>query len=147
MENAVRNDVFVKDEIVIPEHEIIIITSRSGGAGGQHVNKTESRVTIRWNVKTTSVLTDEQKDRVCKNLQSKLTNEGELVIHCSSERSQSQNKEIALKRLAEEVKRGLYIPKKRIPTKVPKAVKEARLQGKKRRGMIKKDRDKKYHDE
>jgi ribosome-associated protein len=143
----VRNDVFINDEIVIPDYEIEITTSRAGGPGGQHVNKTESRITIRWNVKTTTVLTEEQKERVLKNLQTRLTSDGDLIIHCGTARSQVQNKEMALDRLAQEVRKGLHVPKKRMATRVPKSVKEARLQEKKRRSMIKKDRGKKHHDE
>jgi ribosome-associated protein len=142
-----KNDVHVKNGITIPEHELEITTSRSGGAGGQHVNKTDTRITIRWNVKTTSVLSEEQKNRVLQNLQSRLTTEGELIIHNSESRSQQQNKEMALAQLVQIVRKALHVPKKRMKTRTPHAVKEARLESKTHRGKVKKMRSKKTHEE
>lgn len=133
----------IKNGIAIPENELKITASRSGGAGGQHVNKTETKITIHWNVKNTTALNDIQKDRVLKNLENKLTTDGEIVIHNSESRSQQQNKENALKNLAKLISKALYIPKKRIKTKVPKHIKEKRIQSKKQRGEIKKMRSKK----
>lgn len=142
-----KNDIPVKNGIVIPAHELEFTTSRSGGAGGQHVNKTDTRVTVRWSVPQTAVLTDEQKQRVMQNLRSRLTDEGELVISNSASRSQLQNKEAACATLAQEVGRALYVPKKRMKTRVSKTAKETRLREKSRRGEIKKMRSQKYRDE
>lgn len=135
-------DVHVKNGITIPEHELEITTSRSGGAGGQHVNKTDTRITVRWNVKNTTALTEEQKMRVLQNLEHKLTTEGDLIIHSSESRSQHQNKELALKNLAAIVRKALFVPKKRMATTVSKSTKEKRLHSKKRHGEIKKMRGK-----
>ena len=137
-------DILIKSGIEIPYHELEITTSRSGGPGGQHVNKTETRITIRWNAKETSALSEQLKERVLKNLASRLTTEGYLIIHNSESRSQLQNKKNALAHLAEIVRKALLVPKKRIKTKVPKKAKEKRLQEKKRRGDIKKQRRKKF---
>lgn len=137
----------VKNGISIPEHELEITTSRAGGAGGQHVNKTDSRITVRWNIKNTSALSDEQKARVLQNLAHKLTAEGDLIVHNSESRSQHQNKENAFRQLAKEIAKALYVPKKRIATKVSKSTKERRLVGKKRHGEIKKMRSTKSYDE
>lgn len=142
-----KNDVPTKNGIVIPACELEVTTSRSGGAGGQHVNKTDTRVTIRWNVKNTNVLTDEQKERVLNNLQSRLTSDGDLIVHNSVSRSQQQNKQNALEQLAHLVRKALYVPKKRMATKVSKGAKESRLQSKALRGKIKKMRGKKVFDD
>lgn len=134
----------IKNGIVIPEHELEISTSKSGGAGGQHVNKTESRVTIRWNAKNTQALTEDQKNILLKNLENKLTLEGDLVVSNSETRSQVQNKENALLKLAFEIKKALYVPKVRMKTKVPKKAIEKRLKFKKLHGEVKKMRSKKF---
>lgn len=138
--------VHIKNGIVIPDHELEITTSRSSGAGGQHVNKTDTRVTIRWNVQKTIALNDVQKARVLENLSSKLTSEGALIISNSASRSQQKNKEYALDNLVKTIRKALYVPKKRTVTQIPKAVKEARRQEKSYRGTIKKLRSKKSFD-
>jgi len=135
-----NNGVFVKEGIIIPYHELEITTSRSGGSGGQHVNKTDSRITVRWNIKNTFVFTEENKTLLLKNLYSRLTNDGDLIINSSQSRSQQQNRDVALAQLAYLVRKALYVPKKRIATGVSKAKKEARLESKARRSTIKKMR-------
>lgn len=141
-----KEDVPIKNGIVIPAHELEITSSRAGGPGGQHVNKTSTRISIRWNVKTTSALNDEQKERVLQKLQSHLTTEGDFIIHSSESRSQLQNKKIALQHLAEQIRKALIIPKKRVATKVSKTAKEKRLKVKTERSKIKQLRSKKFND-
>ncbi len=142
-----KDDVPVKNGVVIPGHELEITASRAGGPGGQHVNKTSTRITVRWNVKQTQALNDEQKDRVLEKLQSILTSDGYLAVYYGASRSQQQNKKMALTLLADKVRRALHVPKKRIKVRVPKAVKEARLRAKKQRGEIKKMRRKKIQND
>ena len=137
-----KNDLFIKNGITIPEQELEITTSRSGGAGGQHVNKTDTRITIRWNVNTTTALTDEQKNYLLERLQTRITSEGDLIVHNSESRSQLQNKKNALNNLAATIRNGLAVQKKRVATKVPKALKEARLKSKSHRSKIKQMRSK-----
>jgi len=144
---VMKNDLPIKNGMVIPGYEIEVTASRAGGPGGQHVNKSDTRITVRWNVKNTRALNENQKERVLQNLQSRLTSDGDLIIHDSSSRSQQQNKKNALTRLAQAVRKALYVPKKRMATRVSKAVKEARLREKKRRGKIKKMRSKKIQDD
>lgn len=131
----------------IPESEIEITASRSGGPGGQHVNKTSTRITLRWNVQKSTALTPEQKERAVAYLNTRLTTEGDLIIHNSSTRSQMRNKEAALHELYALVQKALYIPKKRVKTKIPKALQKKRLENKTRHGVIKKMRSKKFFDE
>lgn len=141
-----KNDLFIKNGITIPDHELEITTSRAGGPGGQHVNKTDTRITVRWNINNTQTLTDEQKTRVLEKLHNRVTSEGDLIVHNSASRSQAQNKKNALSILAQEIRDALYIPKKRIATKIPKALKEARLKTKSHRSSIKKMRSKRIED-
>jgi ribosome-associated protein len=137
-----KHDLYIKHGITIPEHELAITTSRSGGAGGQHVNKTETRVTVRWNVFASSALNEEQKELLRKNLISRLTAEGDLLVHNSESRSQSHNKQRALALLAQEIRQALHVAKKRTKTYISKQIKEKRFQEKVHRGIIKKMRKK-----
>lgn len=137
------NNLFINPTIAIPEHELEITASRSGGAGGQHVNKTDTKITIRWNVRNSSALTEEQKNRILQKLESRITEDGDLIVHNSESRSQQQNKKNALNNLAAVIRGALHVQKKRIATKVSKALKEARLKSKAHRGDIKKLRNKK----
>jgi ribosome-associated protein len=141
-----KNDLHIKNGITIPEHELIITTSRSGGAGGQHVNKTDTRITIRWNIKTTTALTDEQKNYILEKLQARITSDGDLIVHNSESRSQLQNKKNALNNLAAIIRNALTVQKKRIATKMPQALKEARLKSKSHRSKIKQMRSKRMFD-
>jgi ribosome-associated protein len=133
----------MSNDITIPDHELDITTSRAGGPGGQHVNKTSTRITIRWNVKTTSVLDAEQKERVLQKLHTRLTSEGELIIHNSESRSQQHNKKLALTQLHAIVRKALHVPKKRMKSRIPHGVQESRLEQKAHRSSIKKMRTKK----
>jgi len=134
----------MNNNITIPEYELEFSASRAGGPGGQHVNKTSTKITVRWNVYKTSALDEAQKARVLEKLASELTNDGELMIHSSATRSQGQNKELAIKLLTEKVRAALHVPKKRMKKKVPKSIKEARLQSKKKRSALKKLRSSDY---
>lgn len=143
----VMKDLVVQDGVVIPEQELEITTSRSGGPGGQHVNKTDSRITVRWNILATTALSEEQKVRVLAKLGSRVTSDGDLLVHHSASRSQLQNKEGAFAALAQTVFKALQVAKKRKPTKVSKAAKAKRIDAKVARGGIKKLRSNRGFDE
>lgn len=141
-----KEDLFIKTGITIPEQEVDIVTSRAGGPGGQHVNKTSTRITVRWNIKTTMALTDEQKERAIQKLGSQITADGDIIVHNSSSRSQLHNKKAALLDLADKIRKALHVEKKRMKTRTPKGAKESRLKEKKSRSFLKKMRSKKIDD-
>ena len=120
--------------------------SRSSGAGGQHVNKTSSRVEIFWNILSSRALTADQRARLRQKLGSRLTGEGSIRVVASDMRSQARNREIAEERLADLVARALIVAKKRRPTKPTRASKEARLDAKRRHSTKKRDRSERSFD-
>lgn len=142
-----EKDLLIQPGVVIPGHELEITASRSGGHGGQHVNKTSTKILVRWNIHKTTALTDEQKERVLEKLHGQITHEGDLLVHNSETRSQHQNKELALAHLAQEVRKALQVPKTRMKTRVPRATKEERLYQKSVRSIIKSLRSKKIQED
>src|SRR3990170_8148362 len=120
-----------------PENELTIPFARSGGKGGQNVNKTSSKVIIHWPVGKSLVLTEEEKMRVREKLANKINNEDELVVMSEEERSQPQNREIAIARVQELIEQALHIPKKRRATRPTRASKLRRIEGKKIRSQVK----------
>ena len=117
--------------------EITYKTSRASGPGGQHVNKTESRVELYWSLEQSLCLKDEEKSRIRERLKTRFTDQGVLILASERSRSQLKNKEDVTIRFMELIGRSLIPPKKRKPTKPTKASKEKRLAQKKQRGEIK----------
>jgi ribosome-associated protein len=130
----------VNDTLVIPDSELDVKATRSSGAGGQHVNKTSSRIEMTWNVRDSRVLTDEQRAMLMDRLASRISTDGAIRIVASEMRSQKQNRERAEIRLAETIKRALTPRKKRKPTRRPRSADEARLASKKLQSNKKRDR-------
>jgi ribosome-associated protein len=112
--------------------ECKIKATRSGGAGGQHVNKVSSKIEIMFDIPASQLLSDEQKNILLEKLSSKLTSEGVLRITEDSDRSQHENKEKAIAKFYALLENALKPVKKRKKTKISKAVKEKRLEGKKK---------------
>lgn len=135
-----KENIRIQNGINIPAHEITLTASRAGGPGGQHVNKTSTKITLRWNITTSQALSEEQKSLIIRILASDITQEGDIIIHSSASRSQEQNKKSAIDTLVKKIRKALYVPKKRIKTKVPKQAQEKRLTQKKRHSLIKKMR-------
>lgn len=112
--------------------EISYKTSRSGGKGGQHVNKTETKVTLVFNVQNSNLLTAIQKERILLKLRNRISQEGNLIISNSESRSQLKNKELVTQQMYSILQKALLVNKKRKPSKPSKAANAKRLLKKKR---------------
>lgn len=121
----------------IPEAELILRASRSGGPGGQHANTADTKVELRWSVTNSTALTGVQRDRLTDRLASRLTADGELILTASEHRSQHRNREAVLARFRAIVGEALTPPRTRRRTRPTRASKERRLQSKKHRSELK----------
>ena len=121
----------------IPAAEIRVGFARSSGAGGQNVNKTSTKAVIHWSPGRSRVLNWAEKALIIKKLANKINNFGELVIAAETERSQLQNRALAVSRLQSMVNKALHVPKKRRPTKPTFGSKLRKLEAKKIRSRLK----------
>ncbi len=144
------------EEVLSPEPEALVVTPTvripvaelelraitGSGPGGQHVNRSATRVVLRWNVRSTKALSDEQRTRVSAKLASRLDGEGAIRIVAGEFRSQQQNRRAALERLVTIVERALIVHKTRKATKPTRGAIERRLDEKRQRSDTKRDRRK-----
>jgi ribosome-associated protein len=124
----------------IPDGEVTFTASRSGGPGGQNVNKVSSKVTLAFNLNGSAVLSIEQKQRIAERHARRINNDGVLQVISQRTRSQEMNRADAIERFAELLRLALTPRRVRIKTRTPKVAKEQRLQEKKKHSAKKQTR-------
>ena len=133
----------INDHITIDESEVRFSTSRSSGPGGQNVNKVETRVTLRFDVDASPSLLPEQKLTIRDRLATRISRDGVLRVVCQKHRTQAANRREVVERFVHLIREALYEAPRRRVTSVPKAAKQQRLDDKKRRGSLKRERTRK----
>ena len=137
----------ITDNLSIPESEISFTASRSGGPGGQNVNKVSSRVTLSFDVAQSAALSEDQKRRVLSELATRINKDGILRIVSQRTRSQDMNRTDALERFCELLRQALTPKRLRLKTRTPAAAKQRRLEKKKKRTVVKQARSRRGWDE
>lgn len=130
----------VQEGLVIPAAELEVRRSRSSGPGGQNVNKTSTRVELRFDVLGSSVLDAAQKERIRKRLATRMNREGYLRVVAQAARTQKQNEAAARARLAALLRQALHLPRARRATHPTAASEKHRLDAKRRRAQLKRER-------
>ena len=140
-------DLHVTETLSIPFSELRYQFSRSGGPGGQHVNRTETQVELTFDVQGSASLNDSQRARVLGKLASVIDNRGVLHLSCQTTRSQSRNRAEVTDRFQRLLRQALHVPKRRRPTRPTRAAVERRLEEKRRAGTLKRERRRQQMDE
>ena len=133
-------DIIVTPRLTIPATELGLAFARSGGPGGQNVNKVASKVELRWNPTTSAALTNDDRTWLLSRLASKLTTDGTLIVTSTKTRDQIKNRDDAMSKLTLIVRTALDRPKARKPTKPSKGSKRRRVEAKRHRSEIKRNR-------
>ena len=134
------DDLEIRGLLTIPEDEIRELASRASGPGGQHVNKSNTRVTLRWNVRQSRALSDRQRQRLLSALKVRLTREGDLIVNADRMRSRARNRDDARDRIVELVSDALAENPVRRATRPSMASKNRMRMGKKQRSEVKRNR-------
>jgi len=130
----------INRRVAIPEDEISFTFTRSGGPGGQKVNKTSTRVVLRFDVDGSPSLTEAERERIRERLATRISREGVLWVVSQKHRTQAANRRAAVERFAGLLEEALRPVRRRRPTRVPEAVREARLREKRHRSRLKRER-------
>ena len=138
--------IHVMPGVSIPEDELHFDASRSGGPGGQNVNKVSTRVTLTFDVNASTALSADQKSTIMQKLASRINKEGVLRVISQRTRSQELNRADATERFSELIREALTPQRKRIKTRVPRTAHARRVEEKKKRAVIKQARSKKEWD-
>jgi ribosome-associated protein len=133
-------DLVITPRLTIPAGELDISFARSGGPGGQNVNKVSSKVDLRWNPTTSMALTNDDRVLLLERLRNRLTNEGELIVTSTATRDQIKNRDDAESKLVLIVRAALERQKPRKPTKPSKGAKRRRVADKRHKAEIKRNR-------
>ncbi|GBD32763.1 MAG: aminoacyl-tRNA hydrolase [Gemmatimonadales bacterium] len=134
-------------EFAIPEGELRFRASRSSGPGGQHVNKSSTRVEVLWNVRASRSLSPELRGKILERLAGRIDRNGVIRVVASSRRSQLENRQAAIRRLQSLIQQALREMKPRVPTAPPERAKQARIETKRKRAEIKRFRRKVIEEE
>jgi ribosome-associated protein len=132
--------IVINQDLSIPDAEVRFSAARSGGPGGQHVNKVNSRVILEFDVIHTSVLSPYQKRKIAEMVGHRMNQQGILRLQAQRHRTQSANRADLLERFIEILRDALRPVKSRVPTRVPRSVREKRLEEKKLRTQVKRVR-------
>jgi ribosome-associated protein len=137
---SAHEDLPIRRGLVIPGSELVEQASRAGGPGGQHVNKANTRVTLRWSPVKSGALAEELRERLLVRLEGRLTRSGDLVVHAADARSRARNRALARERLAALVRVGLARRRPRRATAPTAGGRERRLAAKHHRSVRKRER-------
>ncbi len=141
------DEIAINEDLSIPESELSFTFSTSGGPGGQHANRSATRAVLSFDVHGSPSLSDAQRARILARLGNRISREGALQISAGESRSQHQNRQEAIARFQTLLERALRPQKKRRPTRPSRAVRERRLEAKRRHGRRKAERQKRWPDD
>ena len=133
-------DLVVDAYLTLPAAELQLSACRSSGPGGQHVNKSDTKIELRWNLLASAAVDEHRRRRLLEALAGRLTATGELILTCDTHRSQRRNREEVRRRLADLLRRALRPRRPRVPTRATAASRQRRRRQKQQRARLKESR-------